>query len=305
MRWACRRAAATRGCARRSRAIRRRRPGSGGRRRRGDDAGVRATVAGDDGAGVSAAGEDAGVRATDGAPVTGLADRRRRGPSSRARGGLRGRIALVTTGAAGTPSAGVRESFSPAPRTPLPTRPSRAPTRRSGRVPAPSTMRAPRERSRPPRAMKRATRCSLVGSGIFSACGHRDQVALGASLLVAEQPLRGEVAHAARQPVGRPKRRAAAGDAARSPRDAGSGAWPAGDRGADGGGGGGGGGAGAARRPARAASTRPGAWAGATRRPRARAHGRRGARRCGGRRRAAPCAPAGGAGWSRGESRRP
>ena len=36
-------------------------------------------------------------------------------------------------------------------------------------MPAPSTMRAPRERSSPPRAMKRAMRSSFVGSGIFSA----------------------------------------------------------------------------------------------------------------------------------------
>ena len=38
-----------------------------------------------------------------------------------------------------------------------------------GPLPAPSTMRAPRERSSPPRAMKRATRSSFVGSGNFSA----------------------------------------------------------------------------------------------------------------------------------------
>ena len=39
----------------------------------------------------------------------------------------------------------------------------------TGPLPEPSTMRAPRERSRPPRARKRASFCCLDGSGSFSA----------------------------------------------------------------------------------------------------------------------------------------
>lgn len=57
-------------------------------------------------------------------------------------------------------SGGVLESrFGPLPSSSAPT----------GSLPAPSTIRAPRERSSPPRAKKRASRCSRVGSGSFSA----------------------------------------------------------------------------------------------------------------------------------------
>jgi len=102
----------------------------------GDVSAVRPTDGGDT-AGDGALGAWAGVRATDaGASAGGRVDRRR--------------------GVDGSSSAGVREMPSSSALTGAP-------------VPAPSTMRAPRERSRPPRAMKRATRCSFDGSGIFSA----------------------------------------------------------------------------------------------------------------------------------------
>ncbi|MDA0166658.1 hypothetical protein OM076_40730 [Solirubrobacter ginsenosidimutans] len=97
-------------------------------------------------AGGSGDGTDgsAGVRATDaGTSPGGRADRRR---------GVDG-----SSGAGSAVGSSVREIPSSSEEIGMP-------------VPAPSTMRAPRERSSPPRAMKRASFCSFDGSGIFSAC---------------------------------------------------------------------------------------------------------------------------------------
>jgi hypothetical protein len=101
--------------------------------------------------------------------LAGARDNRRRGASLGVAGSGSGAGVLTLGDEVGAPVTGVRESFlgagdgSGASCTPSSSLDSGVPD------PAPSTIRAPRERSSPPRAMKRATRSSLVGSPSFSA----------------------------------------------------------------------------------------------------------------------------------------